>query len=187
MLGNQHNNVKLYLMNSGLTKPPIINSTSGYLSRIIRENICENGGSPSTQEVLGRIREEGPESLFIPSSNFENAGELLTHYNIFLEELPEQDRMVVAEAYMEELKRAKRDNRYFCRNPYELKERYGGNKIKALQAISQFLESHGYKIITKRGEDSRLFDWYMIEDHILHTSEMGDPEAYLGKIGRSRS
>lgn len=160
-------------------KLEILNSTSGYLIKRVLDSATLHNGRPSSSEIVKRINKEGPNLLFIPSSEYTDPRELVQEIGeLFLDGLSINGKNEVASTYIRQAKRAKREKRYFSRNEEDLIRRYGQNFYwPALQDLSQFLEGHGYKSIAKRGLESELLNWYEIERNLIHISdEFGDPE-----------
>lgn len=148
-------------------RPRIINSTSYYLSQ--KAAIIQNGGN--LDDVIRNIHQEGSKALFIPSSEFRTPQELLKeYYDYHFHDLPFDQAQALTKAYLAELNKARKEDRYFTRNPDELSRKYK-NPVDGLSDLAGLLERHGFRIKIPRDLSWDLFDDYDIETKVIHQSE----------------
>ena len=130
--------------------PLLISSTSLYLQAKINLNSTKDPNTlESTVDVeslIATITLEMRTALVIPCSKFTSAEHLVKEYGeAYLAGLEPDDRLKVAQAYMEGLQAAKQEGRYFGRNIIELKENFGMNEEAAVNAFLNFMTEFGYK------------------------------------------
>lgn len=153
-------------------KRPIINSTSGFILRSILMNKRDKGGY-DVPLLLKYIKRTCSNSILIPRSEFKNPEELVREYGeFFFDDLNLGDQLRVADEYLREVTKAKREERYFTRNLDDLHRKFGRDGTKMLQALSQFLEKHGYKITVPRDKSFDMFRDEDIERFVIHQTDL---------------
>jgi hypothetical protein len=183
-------------------KPQIISSTSFFIAAKIQENSTENrtsnGIDVDVEKVLTAITLEMRSAMVAPASHFESAEQLVNAYGegYCMQHLSPNDKLLVASAYLEGVAQAKREERYFGRNPNVIENRFRGNQAAAVNAFVEFALRFGYEVrdlnigrsdnpeyVSAVGSDgkvkpefvgklfSALYFYYNPAKHLVHRSE----------------
>ena len=163
-----------------LSRREIVESTSFYLKGIIQRSLAAHEGQIDVDDIIDTINLEGKAALFMPASIFETAEDLVDSYKVYFDmalggstsELSHADRVRIAQAFLDQVEKARQDGRYFGRNELEYSAEYE-SKDEAAKAVREFLNQHGYELNDRatefaEGQHHRdpILEWYSVAQHI---------------------
>ncbi len=167
----------------------IIESTSFFISDMIKDSLRVNQGVLEVDDIVKRIHAFARISILMPASYFVSAEALAEAYSTYFDmavfdyddvEIAFEDRVAIARAFLEEVEQAKADGRYFGRNRNEQREQ-GMSRREANAAVLDFVKKHGYEPNRAYGkfDDGKssnvghdpLNDWGKLQDHLKLVGE----------------